>query len=158
MQFDDALRRHARGLMQIVDVLGDDAARLAALDQFGDRRVARIGFREAEGVLQIEAPAPGFPALLGAAQKFLKRDRRHAVPDAARAAKIRDAGLGGNAGAREHDHVRGAIDQCRERIDLFGVFPRHQSSHAASAAATNNPLDAVSAAAIRNRARSGRRR
>ena len=99
-----ACSRDAGGLVQAVDILGDDGGDLALAHQPRHRAVAAVGLGGAHQRVAGEAPPPGFaPAHGGGRQKSWKIDRLHLVPDAARAAEIGDAGFGADAGAREDD-------------------------------------------------------
>jgi hypothetical protein len=48
VRLDDLFHQYARGLVKIVDVLGDDMGDLAALDQLRHRQMGPIGLCRAE--------------------------------------------------------------------------------------------------------------
>ena len=78
VQFDDPRRRHARGLVQPVDVLGDDGADLAAAHQRSDGAVAAVGLGRAQrSSLGREAAPPGLPPRLLGGEEIVEIDRRH---------------------------------------------------------------------------------
>ena len=59
VQLDHPVRRHARRLMQPVDILRDHRRCLAAVDQRRHRAMAAIGFRLAHRLVGREPPPPG---------------------------------------------------------------------------------------------------
>ena len=117
MQLDDVLRRDTGRLMQVVDVLGDDAPCLARAVEARKRVVPTSRLRPAELVFHGEAPAPGFVAHLPARSKGVERDRLQLGPDAAGRAEIRDAAFGRNSGAGERQHDVGRIDEAAQAFD-----------------------------------------
>ncbi len=118
VQFDDPLARNAGGLMQPVDVLGDDRADFAAANQFGDRTMTAVGGSAAKNLLHRKAAPPGFAPRLFRGEKIGKIDRRHAGPDAARAAEIGNAGFSADAGAGKDHGAARLFDQSGEFGDL----------------------------------------
>ena len=136
VQFDDAIPGDAGGLMQPVDVLGDDRRRRAAADQRSDRAMAAVGRRGAKGLLHRKAPAPGLAARLLRGEKIGEIDRRHLGPDAAGAAEIGDARFGADAGAGKDDGAArlarsaGRVRRCRDPMACASLS--QNSGHAPS--------------------------
>src|SRR6201999_211270 len=64
VQFHDIIRPKSGGLMQIVDVLGDDRRYLPRLIKRSQCTMAAAGFCNAEMLLHGEAPPPAFVAPL----------------------------------------------------------------------------------------------
>ncbi len=110
VEFGHLGRRRARGLMQAIDVLGDDPGQQAAPAEFGDGVMAVV--RDGRGDVppaQVTArpvPAPGG----GAGGKGLVGHRRGAQGQAGRPAVIRDARLGRQPGSAQHEHAAGRDD------------------------------------------------
>jgi len=115
VQFDNPLRRNARILMQVVDVLRDHRAHLAARHQPCDRRMAGVGFGPGPAGGSGESAAPGFAPSGLAADEFVEIDRLHLAPDPAGAAEVRHAGLCGNASAGKDHRAPRSLNQ-------FGKF------------------------------------
>src|SRR5262249_19281169 len=117
MQLDYTWMGDAGRLVQIVDVLGDDAGRLAAAEQAGQCAMPPPRPGGAKMLLHGKAPAPGFVARRLGGEKFVERDRRHAAPDAAGRAKVGYSAFSGDAGTGErHNHV-GGRDESAQTID-----------------------------------------
>jgi hypothetical protein len=105
VHLDDPLRRVSGNLMQAVDVLGDDGAELSASFEGDERAVASVRARVPRRVL--DAAAPGQPPHLGIRHVVVNVRQTLGFgisgPDALGTAKVRNSGLGGNAGARQRD-------------------------------------------------------
>ena len=111
VQFHHQLLRHAGGLVQPVDILGNHGGGLAGGNQIGDRAMAAIRQRALKHRIHRKATAPGFnPRRLGG-DEGLKLDRRQLGPHPTGAAEIWNAGLGADARAGEHHHARRGLDQ-----------------------------------------------
>ena len=94
----------AGGLVQPVDVLGDDRAEVPASLERGHGLVAGVGTGEVEPLPADVGSGPS----TAAGPRRSRRTRRTAWADppvAVGAAVVGDAGLGGDAGAREGEHV-----------------------------------------------------
>ena len=118
VQLDHLRRRDAGVLVQPVDVLRDHRGRVAVVDQLGHGAVAAIGLRRAQDRLHLEAPPPGFPPRLLRAHEVGEIDRHLLGPDAARAAKVGDAGFGADAGAGEQHDAARIAEHAGERDDV----------------------------------------
>ena len=112
MEFDDIIGRKARGLMQVVDVLGDDGGNFAGTIERRQGAVTTPRFGLVEGVLHGKAPAPCFVAGVLAGHEFIERNRLIAAPQSARRAEVGNAAFGRNPGSgkghddgRARDHV-----------------------------------------------------
>ena len=105
MDLDDAIGRVARALMQAVDVLGDQCVQLPAALELDERVMP--GVRRGVPGRVIEAAAPREPPHLGIGHVVVNVGelfgRRIARPDALRAPKIRDAGIGRDSRAGQGD-------------------------------------------------------
>ena len=73
VDLDDALGRRARGLVQPVDVLGDERVQRGAPLELGERAVAGVGLAAEQ--LALGAVAPHLPAVLGVGHVVLDRRR-----------------------------------------------------------------------------------
>jgi hypothetical protein len=60
MQLDDIFCPNSRGLVQIVDILGDHGRHFAGAIEVGDGAMAPAGFCARKLLLHGEAPPPGF--------------------------------------------------------------------------------------------------
>ena len=118
VQLDDLRLRHARALVQAVDVLGDDRRHLALLDQPGERAMAGIGFGLEHGLVGRELAPPRFAPHLLRRHEVVEVDRLVLGPDAARRAEVRDAQFGRDARAGEGDDALGAVDHLAQPVDL----------------------------------------
>jgi len=89
--------------MQAVDVLRDDARDDAEVLELDDRVVPVV--RLVRGFVRGRALAPDARAMVGVIDVVVDRElgRVDLLPDAVRAPEVRDAGLGGDAGAGERD-------------------------------------------------------
>src|SRR5262245_45469807 len=114
MQLDDVLRRHARRLMEIVNVLCDQPRHFASAIKTRDRAMAATWLRPAELIFHDEASAPGLVPHLLIHHKSVEGDRLHLRPDPARRANIRNSALGGDPCPGEWDDRRGLLDQVAE--------------------------------------------
>lgn len=81
VQLDDPVRIDARLLVEVVDVLGDDAGRLAGAHQPGDRAVAAVGFGAGDVAVDDEFPPPRLAARVFGGDEVLEVDRRGLRPD-----------------------------------------------------------------------------
>ena len=117
MQFDHVIGGNPGRLVQIVDVLGDDARHLAGPVKTGDGAVAAAGLGAAELILHGKAAPPALVPHLRVGQEVAEFDRPHLGPDAAGRPEVGDAALGGNAGAGEGDHHLGGLDHVPQTAD-----------------------------------------
>jgi hypothetical protein len=83
VKLDDVIGREARGLVQIVDVLGDDGGNFAGPVQRGERAVTASGLGCGKCRLHRKSPPPGFRPRIGAGDEFIERDRAVAGPQSA---------------------------------------------------------------------------
>src|SRR5277367_4548498 len=118
VQFDDPVFGNTGGLVQPVDVLGDDRSGRAAADQFGDRAMAAVRRGALKSFLHRKAPPPGLAARLLRGEKIGKVDRGHFCPDAAGAAEIGNARFGADAGAGKDDGATRFVDHPGEFGDV----------------------------------------
>ena len=120
VHFDHVVDGAPRPLMQAVDVLRDEGVQLAAPLERDERPVA--GVRRGVPGRMIEPALPGQPAHLGI--RHVEVDVRELLglripgPHTLRAAEVRDAGVGRDAGARQRDH------SCRRRDPAANTFNR----------------------------------
>src|SRR5262249_42339906 len=117
MQLDDVIRRDAGSLMEIVNVLRNQARHLARAIETRDRSMAAAGLRPTELVLHGEPAAPGLVPHLLVRHEGVERDRLHLRPDPAGRTKIRNATLGGDPCPGEWDDRLGLLDQIAEPRD-----------------------------------------
>jgi hypothetical protein len=103
VQLDDAVR--AAGLVQSVHVLGDDPVQAGQLLQPRHGPVAGVRPGVADGAPAEVAAGPVAPPGDRIAGESLVSHRGGAPGRAGRTAVVRDAGIGGQAGAAEHDHA-----------------------------------------------------
>ena len=103
--------------MQAVDVLRDDRAHPALLDEAGERTVAGVGRRALERRMGRELAPPGLAARLCRGEEVAELDRLVPGPDAPGRAEIGNARLGGDAGAGEGDDVVRLGDHAPQRVD-----------------------------------------
>ena len=122
VQFDDLRVRHARALVQPVDVLGDDGAHPPLLDQLGQRAMTGIGLGLQHGLVGGELAVPGLAAHLVGSHEVVEVDRLVAGPDAPGRAEVRDSRLGRDARAGEGHDPLGRMDHLAQ---AFGVIHRH---------------------------------
>ena len=80
----------------------------------GDRRVARVGLRGAQGLVGLELAPPGLAARLLRRHELAEVDGPEPVPDAARAPEVGDPGLGADPRPGEEDDPAGGFDESRE--------------------------------------------
>src|ERR1700756_5142025 len=100
--------------MQAVDILRDDRGGLAMAGELAPGAVSAIGPCAAKRILHREAPSPCLPPRFVRGEKIREIARGHSRPDAARAAKIRNARLGADAGAGEYDRPALLFDHSGE--------------------------------------------
>src|SRR3954454_21962760 len=74
-------------------------------------------------VVHGELATPSLPPRLFAVQERLERDGLVALPGAVRRAKVRDAALGGDPGAREPDHPGRPVHHSSQQGNLVGHDP-----------------------------------
>ncbi len=110
VQFDHPVLGNAGGLMEAVDVLGDDAGTDSCVHQVGEGPMASIGRGRGEHGVRGDLPTPALAAHLLGGQEVAKVDGLHLVPDAPRATEVRDPRFGGNPGSSEGGHARAALD------------------------------------------------
>src|SRR5215831_9985313 len=103
--------------MQVVDVLRDYGGRLAGAVEAREREVAAA--RPGGGELRVHGKAtpPRFVPYLLAGEEILKLDRPVLRPEPAGRAEIRDAALGGKAGAGEWGNDARALHQVLQFVD-----------------------------------------
>ena len=114
---------HAGILVQVVDVLRDDAA--GALPSSISSRhcmVAAVRLRADPAVAIVEAAAPGLATRLFGSDEILEVDRLHPCPDAAGAAEVGDAGFGADARAGEEQSAAARIEQRAQRVELVAQW------------------------------------
>src|SRR5262249_82014 len=119
MQFDHVIGGNARVLVQVVDILGDNARNLAGLVQCSKSPVAaaRLGRRKHR---RHRKPAlPGLVPRLLARHELVVGDRPVAGPDAARRAEVGDAAFGGDPGAGEGDDAETSGKQLPQSLDAL---------------------------------------
>src|SRR6185503_15085706 len=121
VQLDDFVLRHARGLVQVVDVLRDDGARFPGSNQLRDRVMAAVRLRADPAVAIVEAPSPRLAPLLFRREELLEVNWLHPRPDAAGTAKVGNAGLGADARAGEEEGALATVEQRAQRC----YFGRH---------------------------------
>jgi len=112
--------------VKIVDILGDDAADLMPLQKRGQGPVPGIRFGARKHALGSKPPPPGFAAHLSRAQEAFKLDWLQRVPHPSRAAEIRDAGFGRDAGASEN-HSAARFDATGPRAIAVHLAPPRNS-------------------------------
>ena len=105
VQLKDQLGRQSRPLVQALDVLRDHRRQLALLVQSDERVVPGVRARVAHGGPAFDLLPPVLDASRLARQEFLEVDGPVARPDPVRAAEVRHARLGRDAGAGEADHT-----------------------------------------------------
>ncbi len=126
VDLDDAGRVGAGLLVKAVDVLGDQRVELPAPLEGDERAVPGVGLGRPRR--RVEPALPRELTDLGVGHVVL--ERRHLLglgvlgPDALRAAKIRDARLGGDAGAGERHDLAGGVDPAAGRRDQRVVGQR----------------------------------
>src|SRR6478736_174156 len=126
MQLDDALLRHAGGLMQAVDVLRDDGAHAAAGDKPRERAMPAAGFCVRVEIVHDEFPPPGLFAHQRIAKKVGKFDRLVLKPRRTGRAEVRHAAFGRNAGAGEAD---GPARRADEQLQFGPAFGERVEDH-----------------------------
>src|SRR5450759_4405995 len=119
----------SRFLVEIVDVLGDDAAYLSQLLQLRDGLMRGVGPGLLEQIAG-EEEAPLFPPGLRARQKFIDREilRIEFRPEAAGAAEIGNPGFRADARARKNNDVFRLRNHFRDPADLFFLLPIYHFS------------------------------
>jgi hypothetical protein len=137
VQLDDIVEGKAGGLVEIVDILGDDGRYFSLPVEA--RKGAVAAARPGCGKLRLhgKAPPPGFRVHGGARLEGIERDRLVCGPQAAGGTKVGYAAFGGNAGAGErHDDLR-RCDQRAEPCDsglqivrnhVFLIFAQGQTA------------------------------
>ena len=128
MQLDHLRVGHARGLVQPVDVLGDDRGRPALPDQPGQRAVPGIGRGTGIVVVHREFAPPGLGPRLAALDEGLEGNRFVDHPGRARRPEIRHARFGRDARPREGDDAAGPVQHRMQRLDGVLSFVRHACS------------------------------
>ena len=118
VQLDHLVVGHAGGLVQPVDVLGDDGCHPALLDEAGERAVAGVGGGLLQGLVARELAPPGLAAGFGGGHEVAEVDGPELGPDAAGRAVVGDARFGGDAGAGEGHHAFRLGDHALEIVDL----------------------------------------
>ena len=111
MQLDDVFGRDARGLMEVVDILGDDRTHLAGAIKASESEMPAAGLCLRELLLHGKAPAPSLVTHLLARQKLVERDRPVLRPQSARGTKVWNSALGRNPRAGEGQHHLRAFDK-----------------------------------------------
>ena len=124
VDFDDAVLGDPCGLVEAVDVLGDEGAGTAGGDKMGAGAVASIGAGGAQGGVGGEFAAPGLAAHVLGGDEVTEIDGFHLRPDAAGAAEIGDPRFGGDASAGEQGDARGGGEFAREGGN--GVWALHE--------------------------------
>src|SRR4051812_48593126 len=112
--------------MQLIDVLRDQRVQLAPLLQVDQRKVSRVGLRvpgwAGKPVLPRRFSHPGIGEVVVDVGHLLGDGILR--PHALRPAEIRDAGIGGDACAAEHDYAIGAVDPGTDLLDQgIWIFP-----------------------------------
>src|SRR6185312_4644676 len=123
VQLYDAIRGHARVLVQVVDVLGDDRLRLAGRHQARAGVVAGVRLAAGPAGATGEGAIPRLATLGLAADEIPEVDRAHLAPDPARTAEIGNAGLCGNAGPGEDRHAPRALDHVPQPLSRHHASP-----------------------------------
>jgi hypothetical protein len=105
VQLDHPVRGQAGPLVEIIDVLGDHAVELSEPPQAHQRVMRRVGLGTSD---HREGGAPQLPvaAATGLARHEVLEGELagiEAVPDATRAAEVRDPGFGAHPGSGEGD-------------------------------------------------------
>ncbi len=105
VKLDHLVRRHARALMQVVDVLRDAAIEPLQAVKIGDRVVRRIGHRRPDHGIDDATELPVRPSARHAGDEFRIAQLVGIVPipDAAGTTKVRNAGLGADSRPGEDD-------------------------------------------------------
>src|SRR5262249_49750460 len=106
-----------RRLMEVVNVLRDQARHFARTIESRDSSMTATRLRPAKLIFHGEAPAPGLIPHLLIRHKCVERDHLVLRPDPAGRAKSRNSALDGNACAGERDDCPGTLDQVAESGD-----------------------------------------
>jgi hypothetical protein len=91
--------------MKIINVLRDNGANFAKLDQFGDSHMSSVWTDGANFIIHGKFPTPRFNAIVLAGEEILKHYRRHARPHAAGAAKVWYATIRAHTSAGKHHRI-----------------------------------------------------
>jgi hypothetical protein len=126
VQFHHMVGGETRGLMQIVDVLGDDGGDLAGPVERGKRAVAASRPRRGKGRFHRKAPPPCLIPGIGTGDELIERDRAVAGPQSAGRAEVGNPAFGRNAGAGEGNDGRGLGDHVAE---LFHAAAKIRCDH-----------------------------
>ena len=116
MQFDDLFRLQAGGLVQAIDILGDDVAELAQAGQFGKGAMSPARLDLADLLADLQVTVQGLAAHFRRRHEGLEVDRLVPGPDAAGRAEIGDAALGRDTGTGEADDPGCLIDQLLQTV------------------------------------------
>ena len=94
---------------------------MAQIDQPRHGLVAGSRFGHADGLADHQEAPPGLEAGILGGEELLIGDGLVPGPEAARRSEVRDAALGGDAGAGEDDSTAGALDHAGQFIYLFFI-------------------------------------
>jgi hypothetical protein len=127
VQLEDNFGGVSRFLMQVIDILGDNAVEFAHFLQLRDCQMGAIGF----GIGKQPAFQEDFPLFfpgLGIAQELVDRKifRIEFCPDTAGAAEIGDTRFGADPGPREYNDPPGFQDACRNVLDCLVNGAKHK--------------------------------
>src|SRR5262249_31932574 len=99
VQLDDMVGRDAGTLVEVVDVLRDNASRLTHPIDARKREMPAARSCSGEVLVHGEAATPSLVTHFLTGQKIVELNRFHSRPNASRGTKIRDAAFGRNARA-----------------------------------------------------------
>src|SRR6185369_8818306 len=138
VQLDHAVRRQAGALVKVVDVLRDTAVEALEPMELDEGQVRGVRPRRADHGIRHTAELPVFSPTGRAADEVPVRElaRIESVPEASRAPKIRDAGLGADPRAREGDGPARADEQLGQLMD--GAAHRRRRFQTRSATDVNH--------------------
>src|SRR6185312_6753561 len=126
MKLDNVIGSKTRNLMQIVDILGDDAGNLSGLVQRSQRTVTAPRPRRGKSRFHCKTPPPGLVAGVRTDDEFIERDRTVTSPQSAGRAKIGNAAFRRNASTGKRNNDGGFGDHVAE---LFHATAKVRCDH-----------------------------
>ena len=118
VQLDHPRVRHPGPLVQPVDVLRDDGGHDASVDQRRDGAMAVVGLGVRHRAVALHPLAPRLAPCRLRCDEVAEVDRPAPRPHPARAAEVRDPGLGADAGAGEHHRAAGVLDERAQTLEV----------------------------------------